>query len=151
MRRGGRAKTPCNAFNDNCRSSAVPQWTNLHLPSKTAILTSYTSTSSTSGYYPDSNSCNKHWRTHQKAPNSLWLSTRAPFGFAPCYWKYLCFPVSRSSGHPIGLWPASGILSAVLMPARCTKWYFSTSAWQQENKEAQDEFFGRPLFELLIM
>lgn len=58
---------------------------------------------STSGYYLVSHRCNKCWRVREKPPNSLWLSTRAPFGFAHCYWKYLCFPLFRSSGHLIVL------------------------------------------------
>lgn len=109
-----------------------------------------TSTKSTSGYYRHGNRCNRHWCVHEKPLIDFDCSPELLLVLLLATENICVFPslLLRTFDSP---WTKSGILSAVPMAAARTKWYFSTSAWQQENKEAQDEFFGRPLFELLIM
>lgn len=99
-----------------------------------------------SGCYRHGNRCNRRWHVQEEP-----LIPTMTFGFCsllPNIFAFSHLSFLRTFDSP---WTKSGIFSAVSMTAGCTKWYFSTSAWQQENKEAQEEFFGRPLFELLIM
>lgn len=64
--RGRLALTTLHLDNDNCSSTALPHRRNLYSLSLRIFFYGYKSTKSTSGYYLDSNRCNKHWRAHKK-------------------------------------------------------------------------------------